>query len=212
MSYPSGPPGGYSGQPQQQGGPVFGQPPTQSNPLGRLGVPGLLTALVLVLALVVYFCSFSAGAGLEVMTLLAGGLLAGLNLLPRSPAVLPFATVLSVVGGLTVLASVISNSGGSLPTSTVLILVFGLLQAVASVAALLLDHELIKLAPRTAVPHGGPGYPPSGGFAPHQPPPGQHQPTQYTGPVPPPQQQPQSTQFLQQPGQLSQPANPPHQD
>ena len=209
MSYPSGPPGGYPGQPQQQGGPVFGQPPAAPNPLARLGVPGLLVLGTFVLALVTYFCSFGGGAGIEVMTLLAGGLLAGLSLLPGGPATLPYAAVLSVVGGLTQLDTVINFSGGTVGTARVLILVFGLLQAGAAVVALLLEHGLIKLAPRPAVPHAT--YPPSSGFPgqqaqqpPHR---GQQQPpSQPTTYLQPP---PQSTQFLQHPGQLNHPSTPP---
>lgn len=207
MSYPSGPPGGYPPQ-QQGGGPVFGQPPAAPNPLGKLGIPGLLVLGVFVLSLVAYFVSFGGGAGIEVMALLAGGLLAGLSLLPNGPRTLPWVTVLSVVGGLAQLDTVINISGGSVATSMILILVFGLLQAVAAVVALLLEHGLIKLAPRPAVPHGA--YPPSGSFPGQQPPPQQRpQPGQ---PQPPSQattymQQPppQSTQFMQQPGQFNHP-------
>jgi hypothetical protein len=213
MSYPSGPPGGYPGQPPQQpGGPVFGQPPARPNPLGSLGIPGLLVLGTFVLSLVAYFVSFGGGYGIEVTILLAGGLLAGLSLLPKGPATLPYATVLSVVGGLTELDGVINSSGAKLPTSVILIMVFGLLQAVASVVALLLEHGLIKLAPRPAVPH--PGYPPSGAFPGPQGYPGQQrqqpgqpqQPAQATTYMQPP---PQSTQFLQHPGQLNHPSAPP---
>jgi hypothetical protein len=208
MSYPSGPPGGYSGQPQQQGGPVFGQPPAAPNPLGRLGIPGLLVLGTFALSLVAYFVSYGGGYGVEVLILLAGGLLAGLNLLPGGPATLPFAAVLSVVGGLAQLDAVINSSGARL-TSPILILVFGLLQALASVVALLLAHGLIKLAPRPAVPHAA-NYPPTGGFPGQQ----QQQPTRQQQPPaqattymqPPP---PQSTQFLQHPGQLNHPSGPP---
>jgi hypothetical protein len=209
MSYPSGPPGGFSGQPQQQGGPAFGQPPAAPNPFGRLGIPGLLVLGTFVIALVAYFCSYGGGYGVEVLILLAGGLLAGLNLLPGGPATLPFAAVLSVVGGLAELDAVINSSGGR-STSMILILVFGLLQAVASVVALLLAHGLIKLAPRPAVPHAA-NYPPTGGFPgqqqQQQPPHQQQPPAQATTYMQPPP--PQSTQFLQHPGQLNHPANPP---
>jgi hypothetical protein len=234
MSYPSGPPGGYPGQSQQQGGQVFGQPPARPNPLSGLGIPGLLTLAVLVLALAAYLCSFGGGYGFEVLALLAGGLLAGLALLPKGPATLPFATVLSVAGGLGMLATVINASGGSLPISVILILVFGLLQAIVSVVVLLLEYGIVKLAPQAAVPHaaaqqggqqGGqqahPAAYPAGGYPPQQQgqqqqgqqpqhqqqQPGQHQQaTTYLG------QQggtPQSTQFLQHPGQISHPQNPP---
>ncbi|HEX3791022.1 MAG TPA: DUF5336 domain-containing protein [Pseudonocardiaceae bacterium] len=223
MSYPSGPPGGYQQQPQQQGGaPVFGQPPARPNPLSGLGIPGLLTLAVLVLALASYLCSFGGGYGLEVLALLAGGLLAGLALLPKAPNTLPFAVVLSVVGGLGMLDTVINASGGGLPTTVILVLVLGLLQAIASVVALLLEYGMIKLAPRAAVPHpAGPSsahpaaYPP-GGYQQQQPQQqpqhpqqqqqGQHQQaTTYLGQ----QNTPQSTQFLQHPGQISHPQTPP---
>ncbi|HEX5494088.1 MAG TPA: DUF5336 domain-containing protein [Mycobacteriales bacterium] len=218
MSYPSGP-GGYPGQPQQQGGPAFGQPPSRPNPLSGLGVPGLLTLGVLVLSLASYFCSFGGGYGLEVFALLVGGLLAGLALLPKGPATLPFAAVASVVGGLGMLDTVINASGGGLPTSVILILVFGLLQAIVSVVALLMEYGMIKLAPRPAVPHPAvhqqahPAAYPAGGYPPQQQQPqqqgqGQHQQQQattYMGG----QNVPQSTQFLQHPGQISHPQTPP---
>lgn len=212
MSYPSGPPGGYPGQQSHGGGPVFGQPPAAPNPLSRLGISGMLALGVSVLSLVAYFVSFGGGAGIEVLSLLAGGLLAGLSLLPGGPATLPYAAVLSVVGGLGALDSVINISGGSVATSLILILVFGLLQAVAAVVALLLEHGLIKLAPSPAVPHSA--YPPGGPF-PGQPP---QQPRPQAGPPSGPQQAqsttymqqppPQSTQFLQHPGQLNHPNAP----
>lgn len=211
MSYPSGPPGGYPGQPPQQGGPVFGRPPAAPNPLGSLGIPGLLTLGIAVLSLAAYFCSFGGGTGFEMWTLLAGGMLALLSMAPKAPDTLPFAGVLSVVGGLGMLATVIASSG-SAPTSEILILVFGLLQAVVAVVAVLLHYGMIKLAPRQAVPHNVGNYGPGPGYG-HQPPPTgqqhqQHQQaTTYMTPPPPPA--PQSTQFLQHPGQLSHPATPP---
>ncbi|HKN97859.1 MAG TPA: DUF5336 domain-containing protein [Pseudonocardiaceae bacterium] len=210
MSYPSGPPGGYPGPPPQQQGPsVFGQPPSAPNPLSRLGVPGLLTLAVFVLALAAYFCSFGGGNGFEVLALLAGGLLAGLSLLRPNQGLLPFAAVLSVVGGLGFLDVVINDSQGGLPTAAILVLVLGLLQAVAAVVAVLMDYGVVKLAPRPAVPHpAAPAYPAQGGYGP---PPGQHhqqqQATQYMGGGQ--GASPQSTQFLQQPGQISHPQTPP---
>lgn len=213
MSYPSGPPGGYPGPPQQ-GPSVFGQPPSAPNPLSRLGIPGLLTLAVFVLALAAYFCSFGGGNGFEVLALLSGGLLAGLSLLRHNQALLPFMALLSVVGGLGFLDVVINDSQGGLPTAAILILVLGLLQAVVAVVVLLMDYGLVKLAPRPAVPHpAAPTYPTAGGYGPppggqhHQQPPQHQQSTQYMGgqgggP-------PQSTQFLQHPGQISHPQTPP---
>lgn len=211
MSYPNGPSGpsgnyGPAGGQPQGGAPAFGRPPSAPNPLSRLGMPGMLTLAILVLGLIAYFCSFGGGSGLEVWTLLAGGLLAGLALLPGGPRTLPYATVLSVVGGLAILDSVINGSDGGLPISVILILVFGLIQAAVAILALLLEFELVKLAPRQAVPHAaanyqqpGGNYPPTGGQPQHQANPAQ-QGTQYMTP--------QSTQFLQHPGQLSHPQNP----
>lgn len=209
MSYPSGPPGGYPGPPpqQQQGGSVFGRPPAAPNPLGSLGIPGMLTLGIAVASLAAYFCSFGGGAGLEVWTLLAGGMLALLSLAPKAPDTLPFAGVLSVVGGLAMLDSVIA-APGYVSTSEILILVFGLVQAVVAVVAVLLHYGMVKLAPRPAVPHNAGGYPAGGGGYGQQPQGGNQQATTYMSP----QQQPpapQSTQFLQHPGQLNHPANPP---
>jgi hypothetical protein len=217
MSYPSGPPSGYPGPPPQQGGAVFGQPPSAPSPLSRLGNTGLLTLGVLVLSLVAYFCSYGGGYGFEILILLAGGLLAGANLLPKTPNLLLYAAILSVTGGLGFLDTAITNSRGGLPIGFILVLVFGLLQAVASVVLVLLDQGIVKMAPRPAVPHpAGPGYggyPPQqqAGQHPQQPQqqqqqPGQHaQATQYMGQP----NSPQSTQFMQHPGQISHPQTPP---
>jgi hypothetical protein len=127
-----------------------------------------------------------------------------------------------------VLADVIQTSSGGI---TVIILVLGLLQFLAAVFALLLDYELIKLAPRPAVPYGAPGtFAQSGPFpqTPGQNGPAHHgqaqqphqhgqqqQQAQATHYVAAPQQPsapvPQSTMFLQQPGQIThqQPGTPP---
>jgi hypothetical protein len=173
--------------------------------LGSLGIPGMLTLAITIASLAAYFCSFGGSAGLEVWTLLAGGLLALLSLAPKAPDTLPFAGVLSVVGGLAMLDSVIASSG-YVSTSAILILVFGLLQAVIAVVAVLLHYGMVKLAPRPAVPHNS-GYP-GGGYA-QQPPSGSQQATTYMSPPPQQPPAPQSTQFLQHPGQLNHPANPP---
>ncbi|HEX3788144.1 MAG TPA: DUF5336 domain-containing protein [Pseudonocardiaceae bacterium] len=223
MSYPSGTPGGPPNQATQHVPPVFGQAPRRPGPLDTFGLPGLLCGVVAVLALVSYFCSFTAdaaGLDLQVMILLAGGLLAALDLLPKAPDTLPFAALLSTVGGLSVLAAVIQGGGAN--ALDVIILIFGLLQFGVSVFALLLDHGVVKMVPKSAVPY----QPPQSNYA--QQSPGSAQfpqqpgngPTQHVQqPFPPAggqqpggaPQQPQSTQFLQQPGQLSQqqPGTPP---
>jgi hypothetical protein len=242
MSFPSGQPGGYPGQPPQSQAPQpqvgYGpRPASRTNPLADLGLPALITLAVMVLGLANYFCSFASGAAslsLQVMVLLAGGLLAGLHVLPKGPKTLPFAALLSTVGGLSVLAAVIQSSGGgtSTPTIEIIILILGLLQFLTAAFVLLLEYELIKLAPRPAVPYGAPGtFPQSGPFpqtptARHNAPQQQGQPqgqpprkpdaaTHYVaGPPSSANPAPQSTQFLQQPGQISQqqPQTPPPGD
>lgn len=237
MSFPSGQPGGYPGQsPQPQGG--YGpRPAPRSNPLLDLGLPSLVTLAVMVLGLANYFCSFASGAAslsLQVMVLLGGGLLAGLHVLPKGPRTLPYAALLSTVGGLSVLAAVIQSSGGgtSTPTIAIIILILGLLQFLGSVFALLVEFELIKFAPRPAVPYGAPGTFPQSSPFPQTPPARQSPPqnqsqqptvkqpqpprkpesaTHYVTPPPASKPTPQSTMFLQQPGQISQqqPQTPP---
>lgn len=240
MSFPSGQQGGYPGQPPQPQAGYGPRPAARSNPLMDLGLPKLITLGVLVLGLANYFCSFTSNAAslsLQVMALLAGGLLAGLHVLPKGPRTLPYAALLSTVGGLSVLADVIQTSGGgtSTPTVTIVILILGLIQFLASAFALLLEFELIKIAPRPAVPYGAPGtFPQSGPFPParhnpSQPQQGQPMSQQPTQQQPQPSRKPESathyvaappsganptpppTQFLQQPGQIShqQPQNPP---
>ena len=234
MSFPSGQPGGYPGQPPQPQVGYGPRPAPRSNPLLDLGLPSLITLAVMVLGLANYFCSFTSNAAslsLQVMVLLAGGLLAGLHVLPKGPRTLPFAALLSTVGGLSVLAAVIQSSGGgtSTPTIEIIILILGLLQFLGSAFALLLEFGLIKIAPRPAVPYGAPGtFPQSGPFPQNpqarpqgQPQNQQNQPTvtvqqpqpprkpesatHYVSPPPAPSKPtPQSTMFLQQPGQISQ--------
>src|ERR1700761_334850 len=169
MSFPSGQPGGYQGQPPQPQVGYGHRPAARSNPLLDLGLPSLITLGVMVLGLANYFCSFTSNAAslsLQVMVLLAGGLLAGLHVLPKGPRTLPFAALLSTVGGLSVLAVVIQSSGGgtSTPTIAIVILILGLLQFGGSVVALLLEFGVVKIA-RPAVPYGAPGtFPQAGPF------------------------------------------------
>lgn len=232
MSYPSGPPsgqpGGYPGQHSQQGGAAFGRPPAAPNPLSRMGTQGLLTLAVVALGLAAYLSSFGGGYGFEVLAMLAAALLATLDLLPRTPALLLWAAVLSVVGGLGFLDVMIGSTQGGLPTAYILVLVFGLLQAVAAGAALLMSYGVLKANPRPPVPHAPAyppgGYPPPGGQQQHHPQQQPAQPTQFMtqqgqqqgGQQPhgqpqgqPQGQQPQATQFLQHPGQISHPQTPP---
>jgi hypothetical protein len=224
MSFPSGPSGaqgGYPGPPPQQPAPGYGPPSARPNPLANLSMADLLALVVTALALVSYFCSYSgaaSGLDIQVMVLLAGGLLAVLHVMPKAPrTLLPFAAVLSVVGGLSVLAAVIQFSGGSMPTIVIIILIMSLLQMLAAAGALLLDYEIVKLAPK---PAPAPYIPPSGGyqppaqatttFAPAGPPSGQTQAQPpYSSQGAPPRPTHQATHYMQQPGQISQPGTPP---
>lgn len=202
MSFPSDVPGGYPGQPVSGPGAGYGPPAHSERSVGGLGPVDLLALGVAVLALVSYFCGFSSdavGAGIQVMILLAGGLIAVFQVIPKAPKSLPVAAVLSLVGGLSMLALIIQSSGAT--TIAVVILIMGLLQAGLAVAALLLDYEVIKLAPRAPARYG-----PHGGF----PSPGPYAPP--VAPNPYGQQfSERSTQFLQHPGQVSQqqPSTPP---
>jgi hypothetical protein len=158
MSYPSGAPGGYPGQPPAPAGPNF---------IAKIGLPKLLSAATLLLALVCYFISFAdaaAGTSLAILLLLAGGLLGVFALLPKAPNLLPTSALLSTLGGLHLLAIVVhggattfdgTSFGGSSSTagSVIVILIFGLLQFLVAIAALVLDSGVINLAPKPA-PYG----------------------------------------------------------
>jgi len=179
------------------------------------------------LGLVSYLCSFAGeatGLGLEVILLLAGGLLAALPSLPRfeAPAPLqPIAAVISIVGALGVLRAVVAATG-SVPTMVLVILGLGILQLAGAVGLLLFQAGLIKVQQKPAAPFGQPagwGAQPGGFPQPGQPPapsqfgqqPGAYgqpvAPGQYGQPVPPgqPGQPAAQTAFMSQPGQFTQP-------
>ncbi|HYH32188.1 MAG TPA: DUF5336 domain-containing protein [Pseudonocardia sp.] len=162
MSYPSGGPG----YPQQGGGqqppqshPGSGafpqqQAPSQATPLN---LALLLALAVTVLGLVQFFIGFSdeADAAKEVsLFLLVSGLLAALHALPRGPKTLPFAALFSVLGAFGALDLIVGYptvDGGegraevSLPGILTVVLILGILQMLVAVAALLFEHDVIKL-------------------------------------------------------------------
>jgi hypothetical protein len=178
-------PGGYPGQgPQQQPGPGYGAPQQTS-----VNLPILLSLGITLLGLVSYFCSFSgeANAGIPIIFLLVGGLLAAFRALPNAPTFLPVAAVLSAAGALLLLSDVVSAPEGSeTPGIVVVMLIMGILQMLVAVAALLLEFGVLKV-PAPSQPQFG-GYPPSGQF------PAQQQPGPYG----------QTQQYPQQPGQYPQ--------
>ncbi|WP_410656501.1 DUF5336 domain-containing protein [Amycolatopsis sp. lyj-112] len=162
MSYPSGGPG----YPQQGGG----QQPPQSHPgsgafpqqqapaqASPLNLALLLALAVTVLGLVQFFIGFSDEADAaewEIRFLLVGSLLAALHVLPRGPKVLPFAALFSVLGAFGALDRIIGYptvDGGdgrtevSVPGILTVVLILGILQMLVAVAALLFEHDVLKL-------------------------------------------------------------------
>ncbi|RSN36020.1 hypothetical protein DL990_07670 [Amycolatopsis sp. WAC 01416] len=157
MSYPSGGPG----YPQQGGG----QQPPQSHPgsgafpqqqapsqAPPLNLALLLALAVAVLGLVQFFIGFSDeadAAGQVSVFLLVSGLLAGLHALPRGPKTLPFAALFSVLGAFGALDLIIGYGSGreevSVPGILTVVLILGILQMLVAVAALLFEHDVIKL-------------------------------------------------------------------
>ncbi|WP_410604498.1 DUF5336 domain-containing protein [Amycolatopsis sp. lyj-90] len=163
MSYPSGGPGypqqGGGQQPPQPhpGSGAFPQQQVPSSPASPLNLALLLALAVTVLGLVQFFIGFSdeADAAKEVSVfLLVSGLLAALHALPRGPKTLPFAALFSVLGAFGALDLVIGYptvDGGegrpevSLPGILTVVLILGILQMLVAVAALLFEHDVLKL-------------------------------------------------------------------
>jgi hypothetical protein len=148
MSYPSGPPGnsGYPsaaqyGAPSQQ----FGQAPQEAAPPGPSKLPLYLDIAVAVLGLAAYLTTFALDGGTPiglVATILAG-LLAGVGLVPKQTSHFGVVAVLAVLGFLLVLSDVITVGASSADWPWYLLIAFTLLQAIAAVAALLLDAGVI---------------------------------------------------------------------
>ena len=173
MSYPSGPPGnsGYpSGPPQSQyNAPTqqFGQTP-EAAPAGPSKLPQYLAVAVAVLGFATYLANFgpvftisapnlpgfgpiggsvsATPIGITLATALAllAGLLAAVSLLPKQGRYDAWVAVLSVLALLIVLSQIVGvPSGVSFGWALYLLIVLALLQALAAVAALLLDAGVI---------------------------------------------------------------------
>jgi hypothetical protein len=151
--------------------PAVPQPHSPGDARGRQNLGFILALVAAGLGLVVYACSFSDDAfdagvlGLVLPLLLGGGLLAGANALPKRPNTLLPATLLVALGFLILLLLVVKNEGDT-SAIVVVILIAALLELAAVAAALLMDHGLVRMAPRTrsyGAPAGG-WSPQSGGF------------------------------------------------
>jgi hypothetical protein len=218
MTFPSGGPGypqqGGGAQPNPQAPGTGGFPPQQHQQSGAtlssINLPLLLTLVVTLLGLVNYFIGFSEEAATvdqALLFLLVSGLLGALRVVPRGPKVLPFVALFSVLGALDAILSVVRiPSGVSTPGIVTVILILGILQMLVAIAALLLEHEIVKLPATTQRPAYPPPYGQPGPYGqPQQGPEKQSGPqgTQFGSPVTPPA--PQSTVYAPQHGQFYQP-------
>jgi hypothetical protein len=149
MSYPSGPPNnsGYPsaaqyGAPSQQ----FGQPQQEAAPPGPSKLPLYLDIAVAVLGLAAYLTTFALDSGttLGPIAAILAGLLAGVGLVPKQKSHVGVVAVLAVLGFLLVLSDVITVGASNVDWPWYLLIAFTLLQAIAAVAALLLDADVIK--------------------------------------------------------------------
>jgi hypothetical protein len=148
MSYPSGPPGnsGYPsasqyGAPSQQ----FGHAQQEAAPPGPSKLPLYLDIAVAVLGLAAYLTTFALDSGtpLGLVAAILAGLLAGVGLVPKQNSHFGVVAVLAVLGFLLVLSDVITLGASSVDWPWYLLIAFTLLQALAAVAALLLDAGVI---------------------------------------------------------------------
>lgn len=170
--------------PYGQPPPAQQQPGPPSSPSGGLGLSKILAIVPGGLGLVIYFLSFTDGAGgylrdLLGVLLLGGGLLAAASVLPKAPATLLPGTVVALTGSLFLLVSVakgppfldLPGAVEGTPALAVVAVILALLESAAGVAAVLLDGGLLKIAatPRSArLPQRSwgpaPGAPPQGAY------------------------------------------------
>lgn len=161
--YPSGPPAGQYSAPTQQ----FSQP-QEAAPAGPSKLPVYLAAAVAILGLAVYLATFGPvftinapnipglgpvggavsatpiGITLATAIALVAGLLAGVSLLPRQSKLDAWVAILSVLALLMVLSQIVGvPSGVTFGWALYLLIAFTLLQALAAVAALLLDSGVV---------------------------------------------------------------------
>ncbi|MGH3936509.1 MAG: DUF5336 domain-containing protein, partial [Pseudonocardiaceae bacterium] len=173
--------------PYGQPPPAQQQPAPNSSPGGGLGLSKILAIVPGVLGLVIYFLSFTDGAGgylrdLFGVLLLGGGLLAAASALPKASATLVPATVSVLTGALFLLVAVakgpifleLPGAAGQTPALAVVAVILALLESAACVAAVLLQAGVVTMAPRPRPfpqrswapqqPGGYAGGPPQGGY------------------------------------------------
>lgn len=218
MSYPTGGSGYNAPQPQQ--------PTSASTTPGAKGLPDFLVMGVAGLGIVTFFLGFlpyygngakgsyskdinafelpnTAAAFLAL--LLAGGLLAGLSLLPKQDWKGP-AAALSIAGFLgTLFISFSAEDGLKLKVGAIAIMVLGFAQSVAAVVAVLFESGLLKPPAPKPQAAGYPGYQSGAGYPQQQGYPqaggySQQQGQQYPQQPGYPQQQPGQQYPQQQPG------------
>jgi len=196
--YPSQPPGSYGA------GPSFA--PAEAGPAK---LPVYLTVAVVVLGLAAYLASFGpvftvntqigpfggaeltgSGGGYPIIAALVAALLAAVGLLPKVKDFNAVVAAVSVLAVLLVVAQVVSKPVGfTVGWALWLVLAFTLLEAIAAVAVVLLEAEIISApAPRPRYEQYGQYGPPPGGYYGQAGPQGPAQrpgyPTQYPGGYP----------------------------
>ncbi|MGH3905920.1 MAG: DUF5336 domain-containing protein [Pseudonocardiaceae bacterium] len=173
--------------PYGQPPPAQQQPGPTSSPGGGLGLSQILAIASGGLGLVIYFLSFTDGAGgylrdLFGVLLLGGGLLAASSALPKASATLVPATVSVLSGALFLLVAVakgptfleLPGAAGETPALAVVAVILALLESAACVAAVLLQAGVVKMATSRPSPFpqrswappqpGGYHGPPQGGY------------------------------------------------
>lgn len=198
MTYPPTNPGYPPAQSPGSYGP--GGPSFASAEAGPSKLPVYLTSAVVVLGLAAYLASFGpvftvnaevgpfggaeltgSGGGYPIIAALIAALLAAVSLLPKARNYTGVIAAVSVLAVLLVIAQVVSKPAGfSIGWALWLVLACTLLEAIAAVAALLFEADMITApAPRPRYEQYGQYGPPPGGYY------GQ------AGPQGPPQQGPQ---------------------
>lgn len=180
MTYPPGNPGYPPAQPSGSYGPStpsFAKPADVESKL-----PLYLQVAVVVLGLGVYLANFGpllsvtdseypvilgGNAGYSVPLAVLAAVLAAVSLLPKAKSYTPVVAALAVLGALLAIGTVIgSGENFEIGWGLWLVLTFSILQAVAAVAAMLLEAGVITApAPRPKYdPYAQYGLPPGGGY------------------------------------------------
>lgn len=175
MTFPTGGPGGYPGQPQQQ--PGYGQPqqgpgygvPAYGGGSGlSLSLPKILLLVVTLLGVLNMFLGFAAvlengpsffdGAPLALPALfMIGGLTALHGVLPGGNRAGIVPAAVSLAAAFTIVFFSLSTDG-TLGIGAIMIMIFGLLQAVVAIVAYLFESDIIKMPTKPGYPYSQPGF------------------------------------------------------